>query len=122
MPKTSSKRLREKSSALQEYLRKTVSLRIDETKVSRKPPLHLHKRDAIIRDCTVNYVNIEVRPAQPRIVHTEWNSGEQEDLPIHLHPGKILSIPLEDIKLACDIDNDRLLVIISRTVWDLSAS
>ena len=99
-----------------------VSLRIDETKTSRKAPLHLHKRQSIVRDCTVNFVNIEVMPDQPRIVHTEWNSENREDIPIHLHPGKVLSIPLEDLKLAWDIDRDRLLVIISRTVWDLSAS
>ena len=122
MAQVSSKRIREKAAALQEYLGRTVSLRIDETRTSRKPPMHLHKREGIVRDCTVNYVNLEVIPAQPRIVHTEWNSDEQEDVPIHLFPGKILSIPLEDIKLACDIDKDRLLVIISRTVWDLSAS
>ena len=122
MARTSSKRLREKSDALQEYLAKRVSLRIDETRTSRKPPLHLHKREGIVRDCTVNYVNIEVIPAQPRMVHTEWNSVEQEDVPIHLYPGKVLSIPLEDLKLACDIDKDRLMVIISRSIWDLSTS
>ena len=122
MAQTSSKRLREKATALQEYLGRSVSLRIDEIKPSRKPPLHLHKREGIVRDCTANYLNIEAIPEQPRIVHTEWNSDDQEDVPIHLYPGKVLSIPLEDLKLACDIERDRLLVIISRTVWDLSAS
>ena len=68
-----------------------MSLRIDEPRISRKPPLHLHRREAFVRDCTANYVNLEVVPAQPRVVHTEWNSDEQEDLPIHLFPGKVLS-------------------------------
>lgn len=121
MGQVSSKRLREKSGALQEYLGKTVSLRIDEAKTSRKPPLHQHKREGLVRECTVNYVNLEVFPAQPRIVHTEWSPEEQEDKPIHLYPGKVLSIPMEDLKLAFDTEKDRLLVIITRNVWDLSS-
>jgi len=55
-------------------------------------------------------------------VHTEWNAEEQENVPIHLFPGKFLSIPMEDLKLAWDIDHDRLQVIINRTVWDVSTA
>lgn len=116
----SSKRIREKAEAIQEYLGDIVTLRIDEKRSVHKTPLHLNKRDAIVRECTANYVNLETLDTQKRIVHTEWAPGDQEDKVVSLFPGRQLSLPLEDVKVARDMEKKRLMIIISRDIWDIS--
>ena len=119
MTQISSKRMREKSQALQHCSEQIVTLRIDEKRHAHKFPLHLHKRDAVVRECTENYVNLQTLDSEPRVVHTEWALGEEEQV-VNVFPGKDLSIPLEDIKIARDLEKDRLMIIISREVWDVS--
>ncbi|MCZ6799905.1 MAG: hypothetical protein O7F12_05395 [Nitrospirae bacterium] len=120
MTQESSKRIREKAQAIQEIGDQILTLRIDEKRNAHKFPLHLHKRDAVIQECTENYVNFKTLDSQPRVVHTEWAPGVEEEKVLNVFPGKELSIPLEDIKIARDLEKDRLMIIISREVWDVS--
>ena len=120
MTQISSKRIREKAQAIQESSDQLMTLRIDDKPHAHKFPLHLHKRDAIIQECTENYVNLRTLDSQPRVVHTEWAPGEEEERVVNVFPGKDLSIPLEDVKIARDLEKDRLMIIISREVWDVS--
>ena len=103
-----SDRNKEKFDAIKSSSRRPVTLYFPE-----KGGTVYGSEEAIVEKCTVNYVNLR-RPAQKGEM---TYPGAKKPLASYTIPEKAVSVPLEHLAVAEDMEKKRLMLVFDRSFW-----